>query len=307
MWIAKVLVFVNFILINCEEDFHPDFFEILLNTHLHDGIFDFTGSASITITLRRDSEKIKFYHHGLTFKNATIDNLRAEIANDEDDNVWALVKNFTNNIEYVILFDYKGVFPSEFIGHYEDETSTAKYFAAISFKSNSSFMTICPSIADENLRSDFVIKINHDQDYKAVSNGEIKEVTSNDTFKTTEFMKVENFSPSSLAIFISNFESILNDKVEIFGTPQNIREGHFNKSLEIATQVVEELPNYFPLINKIKLIAVPGITSDISARDLIMHYQYNLFYQPNKSSQNQINKITHHVAHAVAVSKLILA
>lgn len=310
MWLTKALVLIHIILINCEEDFHPTLFVVTLSTHLHDGNSTFTGSANISIKISEDVDVIKFHHRGLKIKSILLDDDDVEF--EEDENIWELKKSFVKDAEHDVLFDYEGTFPTEFIGHYVDDDSKQNYFAAISFKSTS-FLKMCPSNADERLRSDFQFKIKHHPDYNAVSINDRAEIPkglsrNQDDFLTTEFAKVENVSTSSLAFFISNFESISNDNVEVYGIPKFIHAGYFNKSLEIATKIVDEFPSYFPhIFSKLRLIAVPGITSAISARGLIINYQFNLFYQPNESPLIQIDKITRHVAHAVAVSELNLA
>lgn len=314
MWIKKVFLyfFMAFIYASSDSSFEVDQYDIELDTNLHQGNFNFSGIVTIKIKMKSDAESVKFYHKNLNIEEIHIDERKENASNLTNEFVEVKLETgiFLNGIEYGVKFIYEGTFPNEFIGNYKDENNVTVNFLMISFKSTT-FSTICPTIESHTERSNFLIQIKHDQDYNVLSNGDKEDIepqtrigkTGDEKF-VTKFMKMENFLTSSIAIFISNFKSISSKKAKIFGIPNFIDEGAFDVALNMSEKIINEYNSYFPNtpLEKINIIAIPDLTSAISFPTLIYHNQFNLFYQPNKTPLNQIDKITRSMAHAIFVS-----
>jgi hypothetical protein len=304
MWIKQkfflFLVLLSFV--SCNKKIHSKSHNLTIITKFHEGDAVFGGKVLIVIDLLEDNDVIKFKQKDLKYESSTVFDGSTDLMHhfEEKEGIWEVKLDegdFLTENQYQIEIFYNGTFPSEFIGKFEEN-----FFIAMAFKSVP-ISAICPMI-DVNKRSDFILEIKHHNSTHAISNGNpTVENDEENYFLVTKFSKLENFLPTSIAIFISNFESIESDEVKIFGNPKLIGEGSFNKSLELSTKVIEEFSNYFthPL-DKLTLIAVPGLISDISSHKLIYFNQFNLFHQQTQSTSKQIDKILQHLAHGVAVS-----
>lgn len=306
MWLdQKLILFVIFTLAKCDEIIEVKRYSVILYSDIHDGNLAFSGDAVITLDIKQDLKIIKLYHEGLNIKNVIVKNVSGEISTELKNNQenYSLIEiktgeNFKSESGYNLSVTFEGKFPNEFLGSYFDD-DTKVYFLAVNFKSKP-FQIIFPS-TEGDYHINFQLYMN--STYNAVSNGLVKG-TPNPSL--TIFEELENIKTSSIAFFVSDFESISKANVTLYAIKSHIN--YFNEALEIATQIIKNFETLFDYqLGNISLIAVPGILiNDVSTHKLILFDQFNIFYHENLSSNEHKEKISHLMAFAIAVSNQMI-
>lgn len=165
-----------------------------------------------------------------------------------------------------------------------------------------------PCYDEPQIRATFQLEIQHDKNYKAISNTKAVNRTDQENYAVTRFETTPEMPCYLLSFVVSRLESIENGDSKfpqsIYADPQRIASGEGEIALEIVSEVYEKIVEIFNFpspLKKVDHIAVPSMNkAPLESFGVITYDEYTLLMSRNideKVLESRRRAATKSIAH----------
>lgn len=260
----------------------PHFYNIWLTTYIHQGGISFSGELTILVEVLENTPEIVVHAHDLAVTNIYLF--------DENMKIIEYNLDFTNHekLDFVIATPKKPLLKGEryrvffsFIGNrvrndgkgfflstYMDDVGRSSWSG--SFQAAPIFArSIFPCFDEPWMKSKFLMKVMHGNDYHAISNMPVNVTTTyQESFTISWFEESAPIPASKIGFVVSNFDYVEDTEssipLRIYAKQKSIANHEANFALESAGKLLEAFESYFgmPLsLKKMDFAAVKNPTT----------------------------------------------
>ncbi|XP_069840540.1 aminopeptidase N-like [Dendropsophus ebraccatus] len=285
-----------------------------------DGLYVFYGESKAHFTCNRATEYVIIHSKKLTYT-------QNPVLTDQDGNVIPIQRNFTvEKTEYLVLqvneallplkryilhTTYMGELADDLEGFYRSEyveNNETKIIATTQMQAPDARKAF-PCFDEPALKATFSITLRHKPDYVALSNMNVSSVTTvqwqNEDWNVTTFEVSPKMSTYLVAFIVSEFRSVGNDRVKIWGRKKAIEdENQGAYALSVTEPILNFFATYYGIpypLPKSDQVALPDFSAGAMENwGLVTYRETALLYDPNESSIGNKERVLTVIAHELA-------
>lgn len=248
----------------------PHHYNIWLTTYIHQGGISFSGESTILIEVLKDTPEIVVHASDLAVTNVYLFDENMEII--ENNVEWTKIekldfviatpkKSLVKGKRYHVFFSFignrvgsdgRGFFLSSYVDELGGKSWSGSFNAAPIFARQ-----IFPCFDEPQMKSKFLLKVMHGNDYHAISNMPINVTTEyQESYTITWFDETDPIPVSQVGFVVSNFDYVEDVEgsvpLRVYAKRNSIENHEADLALETAGKFLEAFETYFGIPLRLK-------------------------------------------------------
>ncbi|XP_075715569.1 aminopeptidase Ey-like [Rhinoderma darwinii] len=300
----------------------PEHYDIDLRTILtknNDGLYTFEGVSKAYFTCMSATQNVIIHSNKLNYS-------KVQLTDENDNHIYSdkhffavktnylilpLNEQLQHHKKYILHTEFKGELADDLAGFYRSEyveDGKTMIIATTQMQAPDARKAF-PCFDEPAMKATFSITLRHLPEYVALSNMNVSSVTpeqwNNTQWTVTRFEKSPKMSTYLVAFIVSQFKSIGDERVKIWGRKKAIEdEGQGEYALRVTRPILEYFESYYNVsypLPKSDQVALPDFGAGAMENwGLVTYRDTALLYDPKESSIGNKERVVTVIAHELA-------